>query len=133
MLRQSTRSIPLIPLKIQTVQWHLVGWAALTCLAFLPEIGIKAAARSSAAAHARLSPWWRHACAAAAAINIAGLLAANSAGFVLGLSGLHAFIVELAGDPMFIVAAMSVFFSAAQLMFWLRERESRTAATVAGK
>ena len=31
---------------------------------------------------------FRHACAAAAALNIAGLMAANLAGFVLGLDGL---------------------------------------------
>lgn len=55
---------------------------------------------------------------------LAGLMAANLAGFVLGLDGLSAFLSELLQDPRFLAATFVVFFCAAQCMFWLRQRRS---------
>ena len=69
---------------------------------------------------------WRHVCAAAAAANIAGLMAANLAGFVVGPAGLVPLLRELLAKPLFVCTALFVFYAAAHLMFALREREAAT-------
>ena len=69
---------------------------------------------------------WRHVCAVAAAVNIAGLMAANLAGFVVGPAGLVPLLRELLTRPMFVGTALFVFYAAAHLMFALREREAAT-------
>ncbi len=62
------------------LEWRLLGWAALVCLAFVPEIAIKRACAAPRFAALRRTPGYVHAAAAAAAINIAGLMAANLTG-----------------------------------------------------
>uniref|UniRef100_A0A061RJP2 Membrane-bound o-acyltransferase-like isoform x1 n=2 Tax=Tetraselmis sp. GSL018 TaxID=582737 RepID=A0A061RJP2_9CHLO len=70
------------------LEWRLLGWAWLTCLAFVPELAAKWAVRQPWAAGLRRSPWFRHLAAAAAAANIVALMAANLLGFVTGADGL---------------------------------------------
>lgn len=110
-------------------QWRLVGWAVLICLGFVPELLAKRAAAGVAGSKLRAArpAAFRCACAAAAALNIAALMAANLAGFVLGLDGLGAFLAGLASDPGFVAAALAVFFCAAQLMYALRAGEAARA------
>lgn len=42
----------------------------------------------------------------------------------VGPAGLPLLLAELAARPLFVAASLGVFFAAAQLMFWLREREA---------
>jgi len=86
--------------------------------------GVKWLARKPAMRRLRENAAWRHLCAAAAALNIAGLMAANLAGFVVGPAGLGPLLRELMARPAFVAAALFVFFAAAHLMFGLREREA---------
>eukprot|EP00887_Chlorella_sp_A99_P004096 scaffold23.g4096.t1 len=102
------------------LEWRLIAWAWLVCLAFVPELLAKRLAAAPALDRWRSGAAFRHATAAAAALNISGLMAANLAGFVLDLAGLAALSRELAADPRFLATALCVFYCAAHLMFWLR-------------
>lgn len=42
----------------------------------------------------------------------------------VGPAGLPPLLADLAAQPGFVAASLGVFFAAAQLMFWLREREA---------
>lgn len=67
---------------------------------------------------------YRHACAVCAAVNIAALMAANLTGFVVGLDGLGKLMQGLMGSPLYVGAALTCFYCAAQVMFVIRERET---------
>jgi hypothetical protein len=86
--------------------------------------GVKWLARQPELGPFRSSGAWQHVCAAAAAANIAGLMAANLAGFVVGPAGLIPLLRELLAQPLFVCTALFVFYAAAHLMFALRERET---------
>ena len=115
--------------------WHdlaqprLLGWAVLCCACLAPEAAARAAAaRSPACAAARDSNAYLTACAAAAALSIAGLMAANTVGFVLGASGGAEFgrrLLRSREGVAFAAASLITFFCAAQLMFELRASEAR--------
>lgn len=62
--------------------------------------------------------------AAGAALNISGLMAVNLAGFVVGPAALPQLLQDMRAEPTFVLAAVSVFFCTAHLMFWLRECEA---------
>jgi D-alanyl-lipoteichoic acid acyltransferase DltB (MBOAT superfamily) len=106
-------------------EWRLLAWAWVTCLAFLPELLIKKAGASEALAGLRNKKvLYRHVCAGFAAVNIAALMSANLAGFVVGLDGLvEVFIKGMLTDGQFVAAALLVFYSAAHIMFYLRETQ----------
>lgn len=117
--------------------WHdlveprLLGWAWLTCLFLLPELGVKLAARlpwMSSRAHTAA---YRHACAALASLNITCLMAANLVGFVIGLSGARLWLSSmLTRDGIRVLASsLLTFFSAAHIMFEVRAKESRRVLT----
>jgi hypothetical protein len=93
-------------------RWHLLSQ------------GVKWLARRPESRSLRDRGAWRHLCAAAAAANIAGLMAANLAGFVVGPAGLVPLLRELLAQPMFVCTALFVFYAAAHLMFALREHEA---------
>jgi len=116
--------------------WHdlaqprLLGWAALCSLALAPELALKRwAARSRAVQAAAQGEAYRHACAAAAALNIGALLTANTVGFVLGLEGAAEFGRRLLAPDRdggaFAASSLLAFFCAAQLMFEQRAAEAR--------
>ncbi|PSC74649.1 membrane-bound O-acyltransferase isoform X1 [Micractinium conductrix] len=107
------------------LEWRLMSWAWLVCLAFLPEMAAKQWARSQRFDAWRHTMAFRHACAAAAAVNIAALMAANLAGYVIGLDGLKELLVGMLVNSRFVVATLATFWSAANLMLLLREREAR--------
>ncbi|KAI7845564.1 hypothetical protein COHA_000854 [Chlorella ohadii] len=106
------------------LEWRLLSWAWLICLAFVPEMAAKQFARS-----ARFDTWrgtvaFRYMCATAAALNIAALMAANLAGFVVGLDGVAGLLHEMLRSPGFVAATLVTFFSAANVMLALRDWEA---------
>ena len=50
-------------------------------------------------------------------------MAANLAGYVVGLEGVRELASQLLQQPALLAATYLVFFCAVQLMFWLRRRE----------
>lgn len=102
----------------------MIGWASLICLAFVPEILIKRwAATSPKLAEYRQTAAYTHVCALAAAINIAALMSANLAGFVVGIGGLKQLFVGLAASPLYVMMAFTSFYCAAHILFVLREHK----------
>jgi D-alanyl-lipoteichoic acid acyltransferase DltB (MBOAT superfamily) len=116
--------------------WHdlleprLLGWAWASALCLVPELAAKRAARSAWAARRRHTAAFRHVRAAAAALNITALMAANLVGFVLGLDGVQHFSTQIfsAHGARFAAAMLAAFFAAAHVMFEIREGEARAAA-----
>jgi D-alanyl-lipoteichoic acid acyltransferase DltB (MBOAT superfamily) len=113
--------------------WKLLGWAWASALCLAPELAVKRIARSRAVAARAHTSAYRHARAAAAAVNITALMAANLVGFVLGLDGVSYFSREIfsAHGACFAAAMMGTFFAAAHIMFEIREGEARKAAAAA--
>ncbi|KAL4433575.1 hypothetical protein ABPG75_000016 [Micractinium tetrahymenae] len=105
------------------LEWRLLSWAWLVCLAFLPEMAAKSLARLPCLDAWRGTALFRHICAGAAAFNIAVLMAANLAGFVVGLEGLQGLLSEMLASPRFVAVTFLTFWSAANLQFWIREQE----------
>lgn len=99
------------------LEWRLLAWSWMVCLAFLPELLLKAWAAMPRQQGLKARPVWRHICAAGGAVNIAGLMAVNLTGFVVGMDGLIAFIKEVLGTPIAVPLGLLAFFSATQLMF----------------
>jgi D-alanyl-lipoteichoic acid acyltransferase DltB (MBOAT superfamily) len=116
--------------------WHdlleprLLGWAWASALCLAPELAAKRLARHPALAARAHTAAFRHARAAAAALNITALMAANLVGFVLGLDGVDYFLREIfsAHGARFAAAMLAAFFAAAHVMFEIREGEARGAA-----
>jgi D-alanyl-lipoteichoic acid acyltransferase DltB (MBOAT superfamily) len=97
-------------------------------------MGAKRLARTRFFAARAHTAAFRHARAAAAALNITALMAANLVGFVLGLDGVQHFLSQIfsLADRGFAAAVLLSFFAAAHVMFELREGEARTAAADGG-
>jgi D-alanyl-lipoteichoic acid acyltransferase DltB (MBOAT superfamily) len=114
--------------------WRLLGWAWVSALCLAPEMGAKRLARTRFFAARAHTAAFRHARAAAAALNITALMAANLVGFVLGLDGVQHFLSQIfsLADRGFAAAVLLSFFAAAHVMFELREGEARTAAADGG-
>eukprot|EP00198_Chlamydomonas_reinhardtii_P000481 XP_001689816.1 membrane bound O-acyl transferase-like protein [Chlamydomonas reinhardtii] len=70
------------------LEWRLLGWAWMMAAAIAPEMAVKALGRSKLLRRWHGTAALRHACAAAAAINILMLMSANLVGFVTGLDGI---------------------------------------------
>ena len=113
--------------------WRLLGWAWASALCLAPEFAAKRLARSRWVAARARSNAFRHARAAAAALNITALMAANLVGFVVGLDGVQHFLREIfsAHGRRFAAGMLVSFFAAAQVMFEIREGEARAAAAAA--
>ena len=114
--------------------WRLLGWAWVSALCLAPEMGAKRLARTRFFAARAHTAAFRHARAAAAALNITALMAANLVGFVLGLDGVQHFLSQIfsLADRGFAAAVLLSFFAAAHVMFELREGEARAAAADGG-
>lgn len=80
----------------------------------------KAFAQSTWAKRASQGMLWRHACAAAAALNILVLMAGNMVGFVVGMDGVAPLVASIVAEPRFVAVVLATLFCAAQLMFALR-------------
>ncbi|ESK97357.1 glycerol transporter [Moniliophthora roreri MCA 2997] len=110
--------------------WHdltfkLLAWGWLVSLFILPEMLARfllPASRYGA------KPWYRHACAVGAVLNILLMMIANLVGFVIGTDGIQFFVDQLFGTISglkFLVGAVCCLFVGAQLMFEYREEEMR--------
>ena len=112
------------------LEWRLLGWALLTCTAFFPELAAKRLANTflKSPSGGWRAPGWRHIAALAATLNILALMGANLAGFVLGVEGVAGFARSLLRDGRLLGCVLGVLFSAAQLMFALREGEAQCTA-----
>lgn len=107
------------------LEWRLISWAWLICLAFVPEMAVKGMAASPVFDKWRTTGAFRALTAAMAACNIAVLMAANMVGFVVGVDGMTQLFKEMLRDPAYLMTALACFFCAAQIMFAYRERERR--------
>ncbi|KAG2447569.1 hypothetical protein HYH02_007492 [Chlamydomonas schloesseri] len=119
------------------LEWRLLGWAWMMAAAIAPEMAVKALGRSRLLRQWHGTAAFRHAAAAAAAINILLLMTANLVGFVTGLDGIGPLAKQVLAQPRFLAVVLLALFSAAQLMFWKREceaagRERVVAAAAAG-
>ena len=99
------------------IDWRLLGWAWVMCLAFLPEILVKHEARSNRWDFLKKSSLYDVVCGVFATINITALMAANMAGFVVGLDGLMPLLHELLSSPVLVLTSLVSFYCAARLMF----------------
>ena len=102
------------------LEWRLLGWAWIMALAMVPEMGVKALARSRWARGVAHTAAWRHASALAAAFNILVLMTGNMVGFVVGVEGVMPLLAKVLEDPWFVAGVVGTLFSAAQLMLALR-------------
>lgn len=102
------------------IDWRLLSWAWVMCLAFLPEILIKQQGQSSRWKLWREKWVFDFTCGIFAAINIAALMAANMAGFVVGLEGVGSLLGELIQSPKLVIISFASFYCAARLMFVYR-------------
>lgn len=108
--------------------WHdielkLLMWGWLVVLFLLPEISATLYFKQFE------SKWWyRHVCAIGAVLNIWMMMIANLFGFCLGKEGtiglLHEMFSTIRGFEFFALSLIALF-SAAQVMFELREAEKR--------
>lgn len=114
------------------LEWRLLSWAWLICFAFLPEMAAKRLAASPRFDPGRNGAGFRAVCAAAAAVNISGLMAVNMVGFVVGLGGMADLFRELLASPRYTGAALVSFFCGAQLIFAWRRREQLVDAVKRG-
>jgi protein-cysteine N-palmitoyltransferase HHAT len=120
------RALVIWPIFLFVALWHdlefrLLGWAWLICLAFLPEMAIKALGASARFDQVRESMWFRAVTAAFAAINIAALMMVNMVGFVVGLNGILELFASLYAAPGYVATALFTFYCAAQVLFAWRE------------
>ncbi|GAQ80191.1 hypothetical protein KFL_000480320 [Klebsormidium nitens] len=109
------------------LEWKLLSWAWLTCLLGLPELVVKSIVRSPRLAGFRKIWLYSELAAAAGALNITGLMAANLVGFVIGPQGLRAFffkLLSLSNVALMLYILLS-FYAATKVMFAIREAEER--------
>ncbi|KAJ6539695.1 MBOAT, membrane-bound O-acyltransferase family-domain-containing protein [Mycena capillaripes] len=105
--------------------WHdltfrLLAWGWLVSLFIVPELAASTILPESQYGH---KPWYRHACAAGAVLNMMMMMAANLVGFVLGIDGTKYFVEQLYGTAeglRFLVGASVCLFAASHLMFEYR-------------
>jgi len=110
--------------------WHdltfrLLAWGWLVSLFIVPELAARYVLPESKYGH---EPWYRHACALGAVLNILMMMTANLVGFVLGVDGMKFFVQQLFGTAeglRFLVGASVCLFAASHLMFEYREDEKR--------
>lgn len=115
------------------LEWRLLSWAWLICAAFLPELAVKRIAAAKRFDKSRTKLWFRAVSAALAAVNCAGLMAANMVGFVVGPDGMSDLFRQLFDSPKYVAAVLVSFYCAMHLNFAWREREALKSAKAAAK
>lgn len=100
------------------IEWKLIGWASLMCLAFLPEIIIKREFNTCRWDWLRQKPQMLEILQGIlATINIAALMCGNMVGFVVGLDGLVPLLSQMMASPFLVIVSLTSFYCAARLMF----------------
>lgn len=107
--------------------WHdlevrLLGWAWIICLFILPEVLVKHWAQHSANSKLKHRWWFSVARGFLSSMYISVLMAANLAGFVLGVDGLRHFMRSLFtkdGIP-FLLGSYATFYVASQFAYLSR-------------
>ncbi|OPL10233.1 MAG: hypothetical protein AVO34_11670 [Firmicutes bacterium ML8_F2] len=105
------------------LEWRLISWAWIICAAFLPEIMVKNIASSSKFDKMRHTRVYTAVAALLAAVNCAGLMAANMIGFVVGVDGMSDLFAQLLKSPRYLLGVLVSFYCAMHLNFWWRNRE----------
>lgn len=106
------------------VNWQLLAWGCLIPLIILPEILANFVSKRFRLHELKN---YRNICAIAAALNIFLMMLCNLVGFSVGLEGAKLMLNQVIGNGgfWFIGSVLVVFYSAAQLMFEIREEEFR--------
>ncbi|CEM06476.1 unnamed protein product [Vitrella brassicaformis CCMP3155] len=109
--------------------WHdirlkLISWAALLCAILVPELLARRLWHTAVTKGAR-AKWSRRVVAAAGALNVYGMMAANLCGFACGLEGLRLLVERLMTAEGVAVLAVSyaILFSLVNVMLWIRQTE----------
>jgi D-alanyl-lipoteichoic acid acyltransferase DltB (MBOAT superfamily) len=105
------------------LEWRLISWAWIICAAFLPELLVKKIASSSKFDKMRHTRVYTAVSALFAAVNCAGLMAANMIGFVVGVDGMSDLFTQLMESPRYLLGVLVSFYCAMHLNFWWRDRE----------
>ncbi|KAG7668807.1 hypothetical protein KSW81_003826 [Nannochloris sp. 'desiccata'] len=105
------------------LEWRLITWAWIICAAFLPELLVKTMASSSKFDKLRHTRVYRAGAALFAAVNCAGLMAANMIGFVVGVDGMSDLFTQLMESPRYLLGVLVSFYCAMHLNFRWRDRE----------
>jgi D-alanyl-lipoteichoic acid acyltransferase DltB (MBOAT superfamily) len=105
------------------LEWRLISWAWIICAAFLPELLVKKIASSSKFDKIRHKTVYIAVAALLAAVNCAGLMAANMVGFVVGVDGMSDLFKQLLESPNYLLGVLVSFYCAMHLNFRWRERE----------
>lgn len=100
------------------IEWRLIGWASLMCLAFLPELVVKREFKSSRWDWLRQRPQLLDVVRGMlAAINISALMCGNMVGFVVGMDGLVPLLGQMMASPRLLTVSLASFYCASRLMF----------------
>jgi D-alanyl-lipoteichoic acid acyltransferase DltB (MBOAT superfamily) len=105
------------------LEWRLISWAWIICAAFLPELLVKKIAASSKFDKIRHKGVYTAVAAVLAAVNCAGLMAANMVGFVVGVDGMSDLFRQLLESPNYLLGVLLSFYCAMHLNFHWREKE----------
>ncbi|KAF5735684.1 putative membrane-bound O-acyltransferase C24H6.01c [Tripterygium wilfordii] len=105
------------------LEWKLLSWAWLTCLFFIPEMLIKAAANAFQAESVIGVLVFRELRAVAGAVTITCLMVANLVGYVIGPSGIDWLISQfLKRDGLPVLGGMFIsFYVGTKLMFHIQD------------
>jgi len=106
------------------LELHLLGWAWIICLFVLPEVVVKYWVQRPGNVKLQYRWWFPLARGCLSSLYISVLMAANLAGFVLGVDGLRFFLHSLLteeGIP-FLVGSFATFYVASQFAYWFRNR-----------
>eukprot|EP00210_Caulerpa_lentillifera_P000472 g455.t1 len=106
------------------LEWKLLQWAWIMALFFIIEGAIKTVSRSRTSSRFQQSTLYRHLSALAASTNIFVLMTINMIGFGVGTEGTLVLFLEMVKNPTFISMMLLTFYSATQLMFWIRQKEN---------
>jgi protein-cysteine N-palmitoyltransferase HHAT len=126
---RQTANWNIFPIFAFVALWHdfnpqLLAWGGLVPIFILPELLANWLTK-----HFKLHQLgpFRFICALAAALNIFLLMLGNLIGFSVGIQGAKIMLTQIikTGGTKFILSVLVLFFSAAQIMFEIREEEFR--------
>ncbi|KAI8998116.1 MBOAT, membrane-bound O-acyltransferase family-domain-containing protein [Gaertneriomyces semiglobifer] len=125
-------ALSIFPIFTWVAIWHdislrLLTWGWLVSLFILPELLLRSLAKTSFYTFKVSATAHRHLSGLAATFNILLMMIANLVGFAVGVDGVKEIVdgVFGGGHTFFVVEVLVALYSAAQLMFEIRESEQR--------